>query len=355
MNCNYMKRKLIKAINEDYYRYFQEIGFDILKDDEHLYANVLANYYNIQMGVDANYICGLESMNMKLMLLDLKSLMNDETVFSSELARELQNNQEHLSDMVGIAARFQTTDITNEVIDLLIEVSTESYIVGGFVRDSILMKKSKDVDFVTDVKMDLLFELFESEGFKVQSEGKQFLVMIASKDGEQFEIANFRKDKGNTGGEIGNIFEDAQRRDFTCNSLYLNLRTKQLVDPNGSGIDDLQNNVLRFIGSAKERLEEDPIRAMRFYRFLTKGFTPESKSLKAVRTRFQRDSMKIVELQKVLSLKGVKEAIDNETAKRNTDKLSKRHHVIAMDFEELSETLLSLERMRLEIERIVGL
>src|SRR5690606_10668185 len=98
-----------------------------------------------------------------------------------------------------------------QVFLLLSNESSNTYLVGGCVRDMLLEKTPKDYDFVTDVSMDRIETIFSENGWKVDSVGKQFLVMFVSKNNVQFEIANFRKDVGFSDGrrpdkaEIGDI------------------------------------------------------------------------------------------------------------------------------------------------------
>jgi len=79
---------------------------------------------------------------------------------------------------------------------LLDSQSPNNYLVGGSVRDFITNQQSKDFDVVTDIPMDIVEALFSQNGWNVDSVGKQFLVMVVSKNSEQFEISNFRKDVG---------------------------------------------------------------------------------------------------------------------------------------------------------------
>lgn len=176
---------------------------------------------------------------------------------------------------------------------LLGKESKNNYLVGGCVRDSFLGVESKDYDIVTDVHMDISSPLFEANGFKVKECGEAFLVLNISKNGEQYEIANFRKEgvyldgRRPTEVEVGTIEEDAFRRDFTINALYENPLTGEILDPTGKGLSDVKNRTLRFIGNPKERIEEDALRVFRFYRFLaTKGLSADQKSLKACRQYF---------------------------------------------------------------------
>lgn len=344
MNCKYITTKLIKKINECYFKEYQGVldgkWFPVGKDHNvsFLYADLINVYKN--NSVDDEFFN---------MVYDL----NDEYdgTYKSELGQELYQTIKDLSGKINLD---NLTLIGKIVASTLMYASNNSYIVGGFVRDTLLGNKSKDVDFVTDTPMAVINDIFTTLGFNTKDVGEQFLVTIVEKDGEMFEIANFRKDKGNEGGELGDIFTDGERRDFTINALYFNIGTFRIEDPNGTGIDAVLNKELKFVGNAVHRLKEDPIRAMRFYRFITKGLTPDKKSLQAVRARMQNDYKKTVDLQKVLRLPGVKEIVEADNVKKHSPKAMKMN-TIDNTFNELQETLLSFERMRLEIERIVGL
>ena len=177
-----------------------------------------------------------------------------------------------------------------ELFPFLMVLNNESenvFIVGGAVRDMLTWKKPYDWDVVTDTPMDRLIEVFEESGFRVTQNGVAHFVLNVYFSDFEVEVSNFRKDVVCNGRqaevEIGTIEEDAARRDFTINALYINTLTNELIDPNGTGINDVKNGVLRFIGNPKDRIREDYLRATRFYRFISKGFIPEKKSLKAVR------------------------------------------------------------------------
>jgi hypothetical protein len=189
---------------------------------------------------------------------------------------------------------FENSLLPEEVEELMgIMSQFDTKLVGGCVRDMLIGREPKDFDFVTSAPYDIVAEELRKEGYTIKETGKQFLVMIASKNGYDSEIANFRKDGTYVDGrrpdsvEIGDIYEDAKRRDFTVNALYIDVRTLKLQDPTGLGIDDIQNRTLRFIGTPKDRLSEDWLRGIRFYRFvITKEFNPDPKSLRVVREMF---------------------------------------------------------------------
>ena len=178
-----------------------------------------------------------------------------------------------------------------QVFMLLRSKSDNAYLVGGCVRDYLCQKTPKDFDIVTDIPMDTIEDIFTKNGWTVDAVGKQFLVMFVSKNGEQYEISNFRKDGLYSDGRrpdvvsIGTLEEDAARRDFTINSIYYDPIDDVFVDPN-NGRMDVESRTLRFIGRPKDRIREDYLRIFRFFRFLTKGFKPDKKSLKACRELF---------------------------------------------------------------------
>jgi tRNA nucleotidyltransferase (CCA-adding enzyme) len=215
-----------------------------------------------------------------------------EPYFQSDGLREIVMLHTIADESMEIAAK-HFDDVTKEVINILKMFSSESCLVGGAVRDIIAGYEENDYDFVTDTGYDILTEVFEMNGFKCIETGLQFLVLNISKDGMKYEIANFRKDGTYTDGRrpdsvsIGTIDDDANRRDFSIGALYYNLKTGHVLDPTGLGLLDLSNKTLCFVGNPENRLNEDLLRVYRFYRFICKGFKPESNSLTAVRRHFK--------------------------------------------------------------------
>ena len=181
-----------------------------------------------------------------------------------------------------------------QLLMLIRENSPKTYLVGGCVRDMLLGKTPKDYDIVTTANIPVLHEdsnRFAPNGWSVDYVGQHFGVYIFSKNGRQFDVANFRKDVGGDGRRpestlIGTLEEDAARRDFTVNSIYYDPFNGQYIDPN-NGIKDIKSRTLKFIGNPHERIKEDYLRVFRFYRFLAKlGFEGHPKSLKACREMF---------------------------------------------------------------------
>ena len=284
-NCNYVFNKLLKEYNRQYFTNYSKTNLFSIKED--VKSGELIALLNVR-----DTFINDEIFEIIEDLYELR-YYNGTLTCISKLGKQLQTELKELSSVVSAGLSFPSTEIKEELENILVKLSENSCAVGGCVRDTLLEKTPKDFDYVTDADYDVMSSTFTSRGWTVKETGKQFRVMIVNKDGQDFEIANFRKDNTYVDGrrpsstDIGTIEEDAQRRDFTINSLYFSLKEKQLIDPTGQGIEDLKTKTLRFIGSAEERIEQDYLRVFRFYRFLkTKGLKAHPGSLRTVRTMF---------------------------------------------------------------------
>ena len=309
----FIRKALILKINETYFKKYKhhEDLFVLQKEctleDVKKLLSVLSNLehikgFNLSEGTDS-YVALVQ---------DLERTFYEDSNFRTFYAGDLQATR--IIYAMRVERSIPMMGTVTEVIKILGDLSPNSCLVGGSVRDSIQGQDAKDFDFVTDVDYDKLKEKFESCGFTTKETGKNFLVLNVIKDGEEFEIANFRKDGTYEDGrrpesvEIGTIFDDAQRRDFTVNALYFRLHDHYLADPNGFGIPDAKGKILRFVGKPEKRLQEDSLRIFRFYRFVSKGYVPAPKDLRAVRTLFgdsyeRTDAMRVQqEIEKMIGL-----------------------------------------------------
>jgi len=242
-------------------------------------------------------VIGYENLDLYLndekilkLIKNYKKILNNELIDDKEFIKAQEINKRIIERL-----KENFSDEVKEIINIL-KASKNSCIVGGSIRNAYYNKKIKDFDFCTDINFDDMIKMFEKEGFKIKEAGKHFLVLIISKNNKFFEIANFRKDGVYLDGrrpesvEIGNIEDDAKRRDFSINALYYNLNDEVIIDVIDYSYEDLINNKLRFIGNAKDRIEEDYLRVFRFYRFLNnfKELKADKNSLKAVRNLFDK-------------------------------------------------------------------
>lgn len=159
---------------------------------------------------------------------------------------------------------------------ILESVATDICLVGGCVRDLLLGRPINDYDFVCTGDLDEIADAFRLNDWKVSEVGKKFLVMKVSNPGirgADFDIALYRKDGTYTDGRrpdvtlVGDIFSDSERRDFTINALYIDLKNMTILDPTEKGLDDIRSTTLRFVGKAEKRIMEDYLRVFRAYRF----------------------------------------------------------------------------------------
>jgi tRNA nucleotidyltransferase (CCA-adding enzyme) len=155
--------------------------------------------------------------------------------------------------------------------------------VGGHVRDQLLGIQSKDVDCSVEAPsfQDML-EFVEATTEKIFQVREEYVTIRAMGfDGQPKDFVLCRKDGAYSDGrrpdavEVGTIYDDLARRDFTINAMAVDVDTGEFLDPFG-GREDLENKILRCVGSAAERFEEDSLRIIRAIRFaITKGFEPD--------------------------------------------------------------------------------
>jgi tRNA nucleotidyltransferase (CCA-adding enzyme) len=165
----------------------------------------------------------------------------------------------------------------------------EIRIVGGAVRDIALNKVPKDIDLATDATPDEMIELFDKNNIRYKPTGLQHGTVTVIMDGEPYEITTLRADVDTDGRHaevefIRNWEEDAQRRDLTYNAMSLDF-DGQLYDY-FNGMDDLQDKVSKFVGDADQRIKEDYLRILRYFRFQSKLENPtwDKETLVAVKS-----------------------------------------------------------------------
>ncbi len=146
-----------------------------------------------------------------------------------------------------------------------------AYLVGGCVRNTILGRPFTDIDIATDLLPEQVVKISKKEGYKVIQTGLSYGTVTIVNAGRKFEVTTFRSDIKTYGRKASVKFTadiklDAMRRDFTMNSIYMNI-SGEIIDPLGS-LDDLLEKKIKFIGNPSERIEEDNLRILRFFRFL---------------------------------------------------------------------------------------
>lgn len=185
--------------------------------------------------------------------------------------------------------------LISEVVE---EQQVEAYVIGGFVRDKLLHRESKDIDIVVvGSGIELAERVAERLGPRAKvSVFKNFgTAMVKCKDLElEFVGArkeSYRSDSRKPIVENGTLEDDQKRRDFTINALAMGLNEHnygELVDP-FNGVEDLENYIIRTPLDPDTTFSDDPLRMIRAIRFATQlGFTIEPETLKSIARNRER-------------------------------------------------------------------
>lgn len=171
------------------------------------------------------------------------------------------------------------------VLRRLREAGHVAYFAGGCVRDTLLGLEPKDWDVATDAPPSRVRGLFP----RTQAVGAAFGVILVRQGASQIEVATFRTDVSYEDGrrptavKFTTAEEDAKRRDFTINGLFLDPIENKVIDYVG-GQEDLKHKVLRAIGEPDHRFEEDHLRLLRAVRFAARfGLEIEPNTAAAMR------------------------------------------------------------------------
>lgn len=193
--------------------------------------------------------------------------------------------------------------------------------VGGAVRDTLLGLGVSDVDLATTLLPQAVIDRLEGARIKAIPTGIDHGTVTAVASGKNYEITTLRRDVATDGRRAVVAFstdwqEDAARRDFTINALYADPATGEIFDYFG-GLGDLDAGVIRFIGDADQRIAEDYLRILRYFRFLARyGRGPiDADAIRACTTAAQgltalsRERI-AQELVKIMSLPDPVEAVE---------------------------------------------
>ncbi|MBL8676009.1 MAG: CCA tRNA nucleotidyltransferase [Alphaproteobacteria bacterium] len=143
-------------------------------------------------------------------------------------------------------------------------------LVGGSVRDGLLGLPTNDIDLAVDRPPQWVQDILVKNHIKAIPTGFDHGTITAVLDKQTYQITTLRLDIKTFGRKAEVAFtedwvRDAQRRDFTINALYAD-KEGNLFDPVG-GLEDLENRCLQFIGNPSQRIKEDYLRILRFFRF----------------------------------------------------------------------------------------
>ena len=213
------------------------------------------------------------------------------------------------------------------IFSYLNEIGKESKVrfVGGCVRKAICGENIDDIDLATSLEPDEVKKRLNKEYIKVIDTGISHGTVTAIVNKKKFEITTLRKDVSTDGRHANVEFtlnweQDASRRDFTINAIYVD-KDGRIFDPL-NGISDLQSGKIKFIGFPEERIQEDYLRILRYFRFFTQYSKIDYdqniiRSIKQYINGLNKISNERIfdELKKILTLKNVYNLFSHSTSR----------------------------------------
>ncbi len=195
-----------------------------------------------------------------------------------------------MDDMILPSAEWRHRDGLDRLSDVLGAGQGMSRFVGGAVRDALLALPVADIDIATRHTPEDVIDLLRRAGIRAVPTGLAHGTITAVLESGPVEVTTLRRDVSTDGRRATIAYtddwrEDAARRDFTMNALYADPLTGTLFDY-FDGLADLEARRVRFIGDPLQRIAEDHLRILRFFRFLARfGDAPDPAGLEACTLR----------------------------------------------------------------------
>ena len=159
----------------------------------------------------------------------------------------------------------------SQIIEIFDKEKIEIQFVGGCIRDALMEKKNFDIDFSINCDPITTSKVLSQNNIAILEYGKIYGTITAVIQKNKFEITSLREDLNQSGRYTDIIYtndwsKDARRRDFTFNAMYMS--PFGIITDYFFGKNDIQLQTVRFIGNIEERLQEDYLRILRYFRFL---------------------------------------------------------------------------------------
>lgn len=186
------------------------------------------------------------------------------------------------------------------ILESLENAGFQAYFVGGFVRDYLLGIPSQDIDITTSATPREVATLFG----RVKETGLKYGTVTVLLDSYSYEVTTFRTDGVYLDSRhpkkveyTSALLEDLKRRDFTMNAIVMD--KDQVIRDFFDSSADLKRKVIRTIGKPSERFEEDSLRILRAFRFMSKlGFSLDPETKEAIHD--ERTSIKMISIERVM-------------------------------------------------------
>ena len=213
------------------------------------------------------------------------------------------------------------------IFSLLNEFGNDSKVkfVGGCVRKSMRGEEIDDIDLATSLEPDIVKKKLTDNGIKVIDTGIDHGTLTAVLNKNKFEITTLREDVVTDGRHAEVKFttdwkKDSCRRDLTINSIYADIDGK-IFDPQ-NGLNDLKNGIIKFIGNSEQRIQEDYLRILRYFRFflIYSQKNHEEKTIQAIKkninglNKISKERL-FHEIKKILAIGNIYSLFSNDKSK----------------------------------------
>ena len=164
--------------------------------------------------------------------------------------------------------------VPEDLIKLASLLPAKLYIVGGYIRNTLLEIQNEDIDICSSLSVDKLETILKGTDYSLKIKSKALGSALITIHDKIYEYTTFRKDFYPDNGRhlpdkvefIDDVKEDAKRRDFTCNALYYDIQNDKILDFY-NGVEDIKRKVLRTVETPEEVLSHDGVRLLRLFRF----------------------------------------------------------------------------------------
>ncbi|WP_460517583.1 CCA tRNA nucleotidyltransferase [Flindersiella endophytica] len=215
----------------------------------------------------------------------------------------MSTSSSHEPQRRAVAELLRIAPVVDELGARFVASGEQIALIGGSVRDALLGRLGKDLDFTTSARPEQTERLLRGWADSVWDVGRAFGTIGARKGDQQIEITTYRADSYASDSrkpevKYGDSLEgDLLRRDFTVNAMAFTLPDRQFADPFG-GYDDLRHRTLRTPGRPEDSFTDDPLRMMRAARFASQlGFQVAPEVFRAIQE--MTDRIEIVSAERV--------------------------------------------------------
>ncbi|MDF2964683.1 MAG: pcnB [Rickettsiaceae bacterium] len=205
-------------------------------------------------------------------------------------------------DCIDLKLQFNSKHL-QQLIEIL-TTAGKARLIGGCVRDKILNYPVTDVDIATSLLPEQVVRLCNKHNVKTIPTGIEYGTITVIIENEKFEVTTLRKDIECYGRRVkveytDDFALDAARRDFTINALSYDLKKQKIYDY-FNGLQDLKDSKVTFIGDASERIKEDYLRILRFFRFSAR-YTDKIDEVSYKATVEHKSGLKLLSRERILS------------------------------------------------------